>query len=145
MGDRQVAIIKRFIMEKWRRVWRTSIAPRISRDGLTALQDALRRDDVRLIQGSICSPPALDSLRDCEVNAACAIGFCGWQGDGLANVGEIEDYFQQICDAADLDFDEPAVCRYFLHWFDDVPRSEMRRELLGEVTLALQGHLPTAA
>jgi hypothetical protein len=132
-------------MEKWRRVWRVSLAPRLSRTGLVALLNALRRDDMRLIQGSISSPPALDALRECEIAGACAISFCGWQGEGLNNVGELEEYFHRICDAAEADFDEPAVCRYFLNWFDDAPRAEMRRELLAEVTLALQGRLPVAA
>ena len=132
-------------MEKWRRVWREGLAPHLSRAGLLALQAALVKDDPRLLQGVVTSPPGLDALRDCAVNGTCAISFCGWQGEGLQTVGQVEDYFHRICDAADGAFHESAACRYFLNWFDDVPRAEMRRELLAEVTLALQGRVPLAA
>jgi hypothetical protein len=126
------------IMEKWRRVWREGLATQITYDGLRALQAALMRDDPRLMQGAICSPPTLDALRDRPIACACAIGYCGWQGEGCATVGELEEYFHRICDAADAIFQEPAACRFFLNWFDETPRALMRRELLGEVTHALR-------
>lgn len=124
-------------MEKWRRVWREGLAPQFSRHGLLALQNALITDDVRLLQGVVSSPPPLDALRRCAVNGTCAIGLCGWQGDGLRNVGQVEEYFHRVCDAADMAFGESAACRFFLNWFDDTPRAEMRRELLAEVKRAL--------
>ena len=132
-------------MEKWRRVWREGLAPQFSQRGLLALQTALGTDDVRLLQGVVSSPPPLDALRACAVNGTCAISLCGWQGDGLRSVGQIEDYFHRICDAADAVFHEPAACRYFLNWFDETPRAEMRRELLAEVRLALRERMPVAA
>ena len=79
------------------------------------------------------------------MNGTCAISLCGWQGDGLRSVGQIEDYFHRICDAADAVFHEPAACRYFLNWFDETPRAAMRRELLAEVRLALRERMPVAA
>lgn len=132
-------------MEKWRRVWREGLACHLSKAGLQALQQALIQDDPRLLQGTTCYPPLLDALRDREVEGTCGIGFCGWQGEGLQRVGQVEEYFQRICDAADGVFNEPAACRYFLNWFDDTPREEMRRELLLEVTHALSERMPTAA
>ena len=132
-------------MEKWRRVWREGLAPNLSRAGLLALQSALIRDDPRLLQGVVTSPPPLDTLLDCAVHGTCAISLCGWQGEGLETVGQVEDYFHRICDAADAAFHESAACRYFLNWFDDAPRAEMRRELLAEVKLTLQARLQFAA
>ena len=38
---------------------------------------------------------------------------------------------------------EPAACRWFLNWYDDTPRDEVRRELLAEVELALAERVPT--
>jgi hypothetical protein len=132
-------------MEKWRRIWREGLAPQISKCGLQALERALIHDDARLLQGTTCYPPLLDALRDREVEGTCAIGFCAWQGDGLNQIGQVEEYFQQVCDAADAILNEPAACRYFLNWFDDAPREDMRRELLAEVSLALRERLPKAA
>jgi hypothetical protein len=131
-------------MEKWRRVWREGLAPHLSRAGLFALQSALFHDDPRLLQGTVSSPPPLDALREFAVIGACAISWCCWQGEGLRSVGLIEEYFHRICDAA-ATLQEPAACRYFLTWYDDAPRAEMRREMLAEVKLALQGLAPVAA
>ena len=132
-------------MEKWRRVWREGLLPQFSGAGLLALQAALLNDDPRLLQGTVSAPPPLDALRHCGVIGTCAIGYCGWQGEGLRSVGTIEDYFHRICAAADAVFHEPAACRFFLNWYDDVPRTEMRRELLGEVRLALRQRTQVAA
>ena len=132
-------------MDKCRRVWREGLAPHLSRAGLLALQSALLADDPRLLQGTVSSPPPLDALRECAVNGACAIGWCGWQGEGLRSVGQIEEYFHRICDAAADGLHDPAACRYFLDWYDAAGRAEMRRELLAEVKLTLQGRVTVAA
>src|SRR5216683_6958278 len=110
-------------MEKWRRIWREGLAPNLSRAGLLALQSALLDNDPRLLQGAVSSPPTLDALRDCAVNGTCAIGWCGWQGERLRSVGQIEEYFHRICDAADAAFGEPAACRFFLNWYDAAARA----------------------
>jgi len=132
-------------MEKWRRIWREGFAPQLSTAGLQALQKALADDDPRLLQGTTCYPPLLDPLKDRAVEASCALGFCGWQGDGINSVGQLDEFFQRLCDAADLPFSDPAACRYFLNWYDDTPREQMRQELLAEVTLALQERHTAAA
>ena len=129
-------------MESWRMVWRDGFAPVLSTTGLLSLRDALRVDDPRLVQGATTTPPPLLCVQDWLVEAACALGFCGWQGESLATVGEIEEFFARVCFEADRRLGEAAVCRWFLNWFDDTPRDAMRRELLGEVELALSNRLP---
>lgn len=124
-------------MESWRIVWRNGFVPSLSVAGLEALRDALRGDDPRLVQGATTLPPPLTVVQDWSVEAACALGFCGWQGDDLTTVGEVEEHFAKCCFEADRRLGEPAACRWFLNWFDDAPRDEMRRELLAEVELAL--------
>lgn len=129
-------------MESWRIVWRDGFVPVLSTAGLQALCNALRGDDDRLTQGSTTTPPPLMCVQDWPVEGACALGICGWLGDGLVTVGEVEEHFARCCFEADTRLGEPAACRWFLNWFDDTPRSEMRRELLAEVELALATRLP---
>ncbi|MBI2806238.1 MAG: hypothetical protein HYX68_14755 [Planctomycetes bacterium] len=131
-------------MEKWQRVWRFGIRPFLSDQALIVLVRALETNDLRLMQGRICSPPPLDELADCAVLGCCSIGFAGWQGEGLTTVGEVERFFHRICDHADTALGEPAACRHFLNWYDETPRSIMRRRLLAEVRLALS-QAPLAA
>lgn len=124
-------------MESWRTVWRDGFAPVLSLMGLEALRDALEANDPRLTQGSTTTPPPLMCVQDWPVEAACALGYCGWQGEGLHTVGEVEEYFARCCFKADKRLGEAGACRWFLNWFDDTPRDEMRRELLGEVERAI--------
>lgn len=128
-------------MESWRLVWRNGFVPVLATAALEALRDALRSDDPRLTQGSTTTPPPLLCVQDWPVEAACALGFCGWQGEGRDTVGEVEEFFAQVCFEADQRLGEPAACRWFLNWFDDTPRAEMRRELLAEVEYALAARL----
>ena len=132
-------------MERWQRVWRDGLAPRMSRRGLEVLRTALTRDDPRLVQGRSMTPPPLVGLQDAEVEAACALGFCGWHGDGCDTVGALDAYFDELCTSADESLGEPAACRYFLDWFDATPRHTMRRLLLAEVRRALHEPQPVAA
>jgi hypothetical protein len=124
-------------MESWRKVWRDGVEPLVSTEGLVALKQALTSDDPRLLQGATTTPPPLMCVQDWPVEAACALGFCGWQGDGLETVAEVEEFFARMCFEIDQRLGEPAACRWFLNWFDETPRDEMRRELLGEVQFAL--------
>jgi len=123
-------------MERWRSVWRDGFAPSLRTPALNTLRDALRHDDPRLHQGSTTLPPAQTSFADYPCEGACAIGFCGWQ-QGLASVGEVDEFFSRACWEADSRLGESTACRWFLNWFDDMPRSVMRRDLLAEVELAL--------
>lgn len=129
-------------MESWRIVWRNGFVPVLSTLGLFALRDALRTDDPRLVQGATTAPPPLLCVQDWPVEAACALGVCGWLGDLLDTVGQVEEHFAKCCFEADQRLGEPAACRWFLNWFDDTPRDDMRRDLLAEVELALADRLP---
>jgi len=126
-------------METWRRVFRDGFAPHLSTAGLLALRAALERDDARLVQGVTVDPPPIQAVHDWPARAACGVAFCGWQGDGLIAVGDVEAYFAKQCFEADVAVQEPAGCRWFLNWFDETPREVMRRELLAEVLLILAG------
>lgn len=132
-------------MDQWRKVWRNGLCPQLSEAGLEALRQALQRDDQRLAQGYTTSPPSLDVFADSDVEAACALGFCGWQGEGLTTVAEVTDYYQRLCAHADERLGEPGACRFFLNWFDEMPRAEVRRQLLAEVNRALKRRLARAA
>lgn len=125
-------------MESWRLVWRDGFAPVLSTAGLEKLAEALRTDDPRLLQGCTTNPPPLMCVQDWPVEGACGIGWCGWWGDGLTTVGEVEEHFARCCFEADQKLGKPAVCRWFLNWHDDTPRDEMRRELLAEVEAVLR-------
>jgi hypothetical protein len=124
-------------MESWRKVWREGLAPLISTQGLEVLRAALANDDGRLLQGATTTPPPLQCVQDWPVEAACALGFCGWQGEGLETVAEVEEYFARLCFEVDQRLGEPAACRWFLNWFDETPREEMRQLLLAEVQRTL--------
>ncbi|HKB37327.1 MAG TPA: hypothetical protein VKD72_12820 [Gemmataceae bacterium] len=124
-------------MESWRKVWREGVAPLLSTEGLQALARALASDDPRLLQGATTSPPPLQCVQDWPVEAACGLGYCGWQGDGLETVAEVEEFFARVCFEVDLALGEPAGCRWFLNWFDETPRDEMRTQLLAEVNRTL--------
>ena len=132
-------------MENWRNVWRNGFIPVLTSNGLANLRDALRSDDLRLVQGATTTPPPLMCVQDWPVEACCALGYCGWQGDGLHTVGEVEEFFARCCFEADERLGEPAACRWFLNWFDDTPRDQMRRDLLAEVELALAERAPEIA
>lgn len=124
-------------MESWRLVWRDGFVPVISTAGLEVLRDALRGDDPRLIQGGTTTPPPLMCVQDWPVEAACALGYCGWQGESLNTVGEVEEYFARLCFEADQRLGEPAACRWFLNAWDNTPRVEMFALLLAEVEYEL--------
>lgn len=130
-------------MESWRKVWRDGFAPQLSTTGLEALSKALVDDDPCLIQGATTSPPPLQCVQDWPVEACCVLGFCNWRGEGLESVAEVEESFARLCFEADQVLGEPAACRYFLNWYDEVSRDEMRRELLAEVNLVLSERIGT--
>src|SRR5260370_6510101 len=128
-------------MESWRKVWREGLAPHLSTPGLEALKRALASDDSCLLQGATTTPPPLQCVQDWPVEAACVVGYCGWQGDGLETVAEVEEFFARICFETDQALGEPAACRWFLNWFDETPRADVRALLLAEVSRMLANRL----
>jgi len=124
-------------MESWRKVWRDGLVQQISTRSLLAIKRGLVEDDARLTQGATSVPPPLESVLDWPIEGACVLGYGAWQGDGLETVGEVESLFAEACFEADRRVGEPAAMRYFLSWYDDVPRDEMRRQMLTEVNREL--------
>jgi hypothetical protein len=124
-------------MELWRKIFRQGFAPLISAPALTRLAEALETDDPRLLQGATTTPPTLNCVLDWPVQAACAIGYCGWQGEGKDTVGDVGEYFTRLCYETDQAIGEPAACRWFLEWADETDRPTMRKELLAEVQAIL--------
>jgi hypothetical protein len=55
----------------------------------------------------------------------------------LDTVAEVEEFFARACFETDQRLGEPAACRWFLNWYDETPREEMRRQLLAEVNRSL--------
>jgi hypothetical protein len=128
-------------MEAWQKVWREGLAPELSLKALATLRQALQTDDPRLLQGVTMSPPPLECVQAWPVEGCCALGYCGWQGEGLRTVAEVEDYFARLCFAADQRLGGGSMVRWFLNWFDDAPRPQMRRLLLLEVNRELDRRL----
>ena len=127
----------------WLRSFR-AMARHLSVPALQALRLAVATDDKRLLQGATCQPPPLQCVASWPVEAACALGYAGWQGDSLHTVAEVEEYFARICAEVDLQLGEPAACRYFLNWYDETPRAEMRAQLLPALDALLAARGPTA-
>jgi hypothetical protein len=121
------------MIESWRKVWRDGVAPQLSTAQLEALKVGLIKDDPRLIQGQTTTPPPMHCVLNWPVEGACATAYAAWQAGDHDTVGECEEFFARTCFAADQALEEPAAVRYFLDWFDDTPRDEMRRELLAEI------------
>ncbi len=120
--------------EQWKLVWRMGFAPLLPTRGLVALREALLAEDTRLIQGATIEPPPLWAVQDWPVEAACGIGFCGWQsGEGLDTVAEVEEFFARACFEADQLIGEPAACRFFLNFWDETPWKELVQLFLPEL------------
>jgi len=124
-------------MENRQRVWRDGLASLLSTAGLQSLKWALLTDYPRLLQGATTTPPPLPCTEHWPVEAACALGYCGWLGDQLMTVVEVEQFFARKCFETDERLGEPVAIRWFLNWFDEAPQNLMRHELLAEVSRAL--------
>lgn len=131
-------------MTAWQFVWRRGFAPLLSTEALVALKSALEQNDPALLQGATTHPPPTPAVSDWPVEAACAVAYAAWQGDGLQTVGAVEEFFARACFRADQNLGERGACRWFLHWYDEAPRGAMRRSLLEEIewTLAERAGLP---
>lgn len=121
----------------WQKVWRGGFGPSLPILGLRALRDALADDDRVIVQGATTQPPPLLCISDWKIECADGIGYAMWKGLNLETVGEVADAFGDACGRADDLMGEPAACRWFLNWFDDTPREEMRRLLVAEIEATL--------
>ena len=128
-------------MESWRLVFRDGFVPVLSTGALTALRDAVRDNDPRLITGSTTLPPPLMCNQDWVCEGGCAFGFCGVHeggGFGVATVQTAEEFFARACHEADQRLGEPAACRWFLNHWDLTPREKLFADVLPELELALE-------
>jgi len=125
------------VCTSWQKVWRDGIAPQLSSAALEALASGLAVDDPTLLQGATTEPSPLQCCQNWPVTGACGITYAGWKGDHLEQVADAEAYFGRVCFQCDQALGEPAAVRYFVNWFDETPRSEMRRQLLAEVQQSL--------
>lgn len=129
-------------MESWREVWRNGFAPGFSTEVLEHLWQALKIDDIRLAQGSTCTPPPLMCVADWPVEACDFLVFGEWAARGFnLTVGEAEEIFAKRCFDADTLLKEPAACRWLLNFWDDSPRNEALSFLLAEVERELARRL----
>lgn len=124
-------------MQAWKRVWREGLLPSISTPGLQALERGLATDSSELVQKATTSPPPMQVVQDWNVEAADAIAYAAWKGDGCNTVSEAEEAFAVVCWQCDEKLGEPAICRKFLNFWDDEPRNEVFQKLLYEVRLGL--------
>jgi hypothetical protein len=140
-------------MEEWRRVWREGFCPSLPTTALERLLKAIVDDDERLIQGQTTKPPPLMCVQDWPCEAGCILGYMGVAmaggfcptghsvKEGYATVKDAEEFFVKACFDADQILGAPAACLWFLNWYDDVTRKEMRREMIYEVERELQRRL----
>lgn len=126
------------MLESWRRCFRVGLAPQLSDAALHALHAGLSGDDAALLQGQTTQPPPSPAWQGLPVEAACPIGYAGWQGEGLVTVGEVEEFFSAVCARTDLLLGGPGECRWLLNFWDDTPRETARRALLAEVEAELR-------
>jgi hypothetical protein len=121
----------------WPEIFHAGIAPRLGREGLQALAEALERDSSELIQGETVHPDLNTTWREEECTGACALAYPLWKTLELFSIGNTEREFTQLCIKVDNQMGAGAAMRFVL-WFDETPRPEMRRELLREVRRAIE-------
>ena len=122
----------------WLNVWRNGFAPQWNAMTLNSLGIALADDLPKLLQGATTSPPPLQCVQDWPCEAADIIASCCWWQNGWSTVGKIEEGFARACYDADQRLGEPAMCRHFINWWDDSPRSVVFGIMLAEVRWELK-------
>jgi hypothetical protein len=120
-------------IEKWRDTFRRGIAPTLSDAALEALRVGLLEDDPRVLQGCSTRPPPLTACWSIPCEAACPIGYAGWQGEGIETVGGVEEFLRGVLAESDRLTGERGSARHLLNWVDCSPRDVVRREMLAEI------------
>lgn len=126
-------------MEPWRKVWRAGYAPELSLAALQCLRTGLESDDPALLQRQTTQPRIGFEVMDVAMEGADALCYGPWRANEVVTVADAERVWAALCRAADGRCGGPGACRGFLGWYDVTPRDVMRRELLSEVELAIQG------
>ena len=132
----------------WQEAFLRGVAPQFSARSLTAMLAALERDDRALIQNATVRPSPLSGLsQDVPCNHTCAIGYLAQTEYNLATNSQVLDAFGLALYQADVYLGEVSAVRFFLNWYDDTPRDQMRAALAetirGELdSRALRGSVP---
>lgn len=124
-------------MEAWRKVWREGFAPQMTDKGLRCLAAALESDDESLVQGTTTMPPYIEGADTLPCEGGCGVAYALQTGRCLETIGEVDAAFGECCHKADVLLGEMAACRWFLNWFDETERFDMRYQLLHEVRMEL--------
>jgi len=122
----------------YEKVFKKGFAPGISTNGLLALLQALEADSPDLIRGGTLLPVPYILRLDDPVEAACAIGYCGWKGEGLNTVNDVEHYFGNQCSNASQRMGQELSSGWFLNWWDDNPREVVVPKLRDMVVEVLE-------
>jgi hypothetical protein len=117
----------------WQRCLRDGFLPLIETQALVLLRDALEQDDPRIRQGATTSPAPFPVAHGDACLAACPLGFVGMAGEGVTTVGEVEQFFADLCEAADRRLGYRGACAVLLNHIDLTPRDEMRAGMVAEI------------
>ena len=122
---------------KLAKVWREGVAPLLSTEGLEALRQALARTTRGCCRGRRRRRRRCSACRTGRSRRPVPWATAAGRATGWRRSAEVEEFFARMCFEIDQRLGEPAGCRWFLNWFDETPRDEMRRLLLAEVMRAL--------
>lgn len=111
-------------MESWRTIWREILANELPTAGLEALATALEEDRQTLVQGRTVSWVECGAGR--MLIGACGIGYPFWAESHNVRPSEIELMFSRICMIVDAFYGDPGRCRFWINWFDQTDRLQMR-------------------
>jgi hypothetical protein len=118
-------------------IFHAAIGWRLGLTGLTALRHALERDDPALLQGETVLPDINRYDRHEACTGACAIGLALWRSLELHSIGEVEYRFSSLAVNVDAQLGSGS-CMRWVAWYDELPREQMRCELLPQVLRALE-------
>jgi hypothetical protein len=131
------------MLKPWQKAFREEIAPHLSEKTLAVLRKGLDEDDPRLVQGTTVSPhpsgPIGSRGRTTPPTGACALGYCGWQGEGLNSVGDVWDFFGKFRNEVD-DY----ALNDFVSFFDSNERHMVFAALSSEIDAVLAERLEAA-
>lgn len=123
------------MIEPWRRAFREGIAPQLPLPALEALRLGLLRNDPRLRAGSTVEQGW--TVAGIRIIQGCAIGYGAWKGIHLQTAHDVEQFFSEVCAAANETLDDPAASSHFISWFDHQRREIVFPALLAEVNRAI--------
>jgi len=118
-------------MEPWRTAFR-AISEQLTDSGLTAIERAIKTDDMALQQGATVYPPADYDGCERQALAACPIGFAFMADNTGATAAQVDAHFNAVISSPALASTELGAYE-FLRWWDDGERQAVRRQLLPEI------------